>query len=120
MSRPIPSAVPRCALVVLLALATALVACGRKGSPVPPEGEESRYAYPSFYPSGGSGIPIFGRDPLAADEPVELADPIEPAPGRTVESEAEESPRSTFGEGPAITPANRDYTEPGPYGTSSQ
>ncbi len=113
MSRPILAG-PRRAFVVLLALAAALVACGRKDSPVPPEGEESRYIYPSFYPSGSSGAPIFGSDPLAAD------DPVEPPPGRADEPEAEEIPRSTFGQGPAITPANRDYTKPGPYGTSSQ
>jgi hypothetical protein len=91
-----------------------IAACGRKNPPVPPEGEESRYTFPSFYPSRRSGTPMFGRD---LPEPAKLA---EPAPGSADEPDAEERPRRTFGEGPAVRPFNRGYTEPGPYGTSSQ
>ncbi len=114
MSRPVSCAGRRATIVVLLALATALAACGRKNPPVPPEGEESRYTFPSFYPSRHSGTPIFGRD---LPEP---AKPAKPAPGSADEPDAEERPRSTFGEGPAVRPLNRDFTQPGPWGTSSQ
>ena len=34
-----------------LGLPGSLAACGKKGRPRPPEGEESSYTYPRFYPS---------------------------------------------------------------------
>ncbi|MDX1401321.1 MAG: lipoprotein [Kiloniellales bacterium] len=37
------------ALVVMTCIA--LGACGRKGPPHPPEGEEANYTYPKFYPN---------------------------------------------------------------------
>ncbi len=38
-----------CAL--LMAAAIALGACGKRGSPRPPEGQESEYTFPRFYPA---------------------------------------------------------------------
>ena len=37
--------------VVMMALLVALGACGRKGSPKPPAGQESAYTYPQDYPA---------------------------------------------------------------------
>lgn len=105
MNRLIPPTARRTAIVALLALATALAACGRKNQPVPPEGEKSRYSYPSFYPSRRSGIPLFGSDLPAREE-------VAPQP--------EEAPPDTVDDGPVLAPLDRDYTTVGPYGTSSQ
>ncbi len=106
MNRLIPHTASRGAIVILLALATALTACGRKNPPVPPEGEESRYSYPSFYPSRRSGIPLFGTD--------------SPAPDGATEPQAEEKPPDASDQGPVLAPLDRDYSTVGPYGTSSQ
>ncbi len=40
-----------------LLLAGALSSCGKKGSPGPPEGEESSYTYPGIYPNPASVLP---------------------------------------------------------------
>ena len=45
-------------LVVMTALALALSACGRKGSPKPPEGRESVYTYPNAYPATETVGPV--------------------------------------------------------------
>jgi len=53
----------RAALRLLLAAAVAaplalgLGACGKKGSPKPPEGEESQYTYPQAYPDPATVVP---------------------------------------------------------------
>ena len=39
------------AVVLLTAAALSLAACGKRGNPQPPEGEESQYSYPQFYPN---------------------------------------------------------------------
>lgn len=50
--------------VVMTALLVALGACGRKGSPKPPEGRESAYTYPQAYPEPASTGPVpEGEDP---------------------------------------------------------
>ncbi|WP_299621070.1 hypothetical protein [Pelagibius sp.] len=49
---------------VAAALLAALGACGKKGRPKPPEGEESAYTYPQPYPAPGTvGPPPEGQDP---------------------------------------------------------
>ncbi len=47
------SRLPRALLIAVLAtgLAGGLAACGKKGAPKPPAGEESRYTYPNAYPA---------------------------------------------------------------------
>lgn len=42
------------AVVVCLAVS----ACGRRGSPHPPAGEESQYSFPKFYPSPESTLEV--------------------------------------------------------------
>jgi len=48
-------------LLLTAAIATGLLAgaaaCGKKGSPRPPQGEESRYTYPQQYPAPGTVVP---------------------------------------------------------------
>lgn len=42
---------------VLASLALGLTACGKKGSPRPPEGEEADYTYPDQYPAPNTVTP---------------------------------------------------------------
>jgi len=42
---------------VALSLAAGLTACGKKGSPKPPEGQEADYTYPQPYPAPSSVTP---------------------------------------------------------------
>ena len=46
-----PATRPILTLLVVCLLSQGLAACGRKGPPVPPEGEEASYTYPGFYPN---------------------------------------------------------------------
>ncbi len=79
------------AALVLTALASGLAGCGRKGSMHAPEGEESSYTYPRFYPARDPKAPK-AEDPSAeenglgeegaADEPVPLA-PLSPSRSST-------------------------------------
>lgn len=55
-------------LVLTALLATA--ACGRRGPPVPPEGEEANYTYPQFYPNPEETLRL-GRDDPRLEEEVE-------------------------------------------------
>ncbi len=41
----------------LILLMSTLAGCGRKGPPVPPEGEASSYTYPQVYPNPASVLP---------------------------------------------------------------
>jgi hypothetical protein len=50
------------AVVVCLAVS----ACGRRGNPHPPAGEESQYSYPKFYPNPESTLEV-RRSDLAPD-----------------------------------------------------
>ena len=45
-------------LVVMTVLVLALSACGRKGSPKPPEGREAAYTYPHAYPATNTTGPV--------------------------------------------------------------
>jgi len=59
--------------LLLLAALFALAACGRRGDPHPPPGEESKYSYPRFYPNPEDTLEI-RRDSgltLATDSAVE-------------------------------------------------
>ncbi len=64
-------------LVLALALSLGLSACGKENQPSAPEGEESRYIYPQFYPKPSSVI-LQGEEVV-----VEVEDEVE------VEAEAE-------------------------------
>jgi len=44
-----------------------LAACGKKGSPKPPEGQESEYTYPQPYPAPRTVVP--GDETEASEEP---------------------------------------------------
>ena len=54
-----------------LALVLGVAACGKKGSPRPPEGQESEYTYPQDYPApntvtpGGEQAPGQGTNPFS-------------------------------------------------------
>lgn len=51
--------IPRLLLTaaVFAALLAGLTACGKKGSPRPPEGQESEYTYPHAYPAPATVTP---------------------------------------------------------------
>jgi hypothetical protein len=64
--------------LLLLALGLALSACGRRGDPHPPPGEESSYVYPRFYPNPDRTLAI-RRDSgltLATDEAVDAEEEL--------------------------------------------
>ncbi len=61
------------ACILLLAGAVVLGACGKKGRPQPPKGQESEYTYPQFYPAP---LPTARR--AEAPEEEEEAAPAEP------------------------------------------
>jgi len=104
-----------CAAAVLaLGLVLGLGACGRKNAPVPPEGEESRYTYPSFYPARGGGVPIFGRDPLAPGSTAR------DRAGRTGKDGGEEERRESPDGSIVTEPFEEGYTSGGKYGTSPE
>ncbi len=46
-----------CLAAAALVLGAGLGACGKRGGPRPPEGEESRYTYPRTYPHPRSVLP---------------------------------------------------------------
>lgn len=56
---------------VSAALLVGVAACGKKGPPKPPEGQESEYGYPQAYPApstvvpNGSSTPGSGAGPLS-------------------------------------------------------
>ncbi|HMA13651.1 MAG: hypothetical protein ACM35H_00285 [Bacteroidota bacterium] len=53
------ASIPRLLLTaaVSVALLTGVAACGKKGSPRPPEGQESEYRYPQDYPAPSTVVP---------------------------------------------------------------
>ena len=57
--------------LVLTALASGLAGCGRKGPTHAPEGEESAYTYPRFYPARDP------KEPMAEDSSAEENDLLE-------------------------------------------
>lgn len=65
------ASLPRALLTAALAAALAfgLTACGKKGSPKPPAGEESAYTYPQPYPAPGSVTPGAGDEAEEGDDP---------------------------------------------------
>lgn len=93
----------RTALCLLLA-AAALGACGKKGPLRAPEGEESRYTYPRFYPAPTPGTVTTGPAPRPPAETEQeptvrpLAD--EPSNLAPIPDEDERSETETFGSVP--------------------
>ncbi len=61
-------------ILLLMALAAGLVACGRRNAPSPPEGREAEYTYPRFYPAPATVLPA-GAD--ATEVEVERKPPPE-------------------------------------------
>ncbi len=66
-------------ILAVLALAVGLGACGKKGRLEAPEGEESAYTYPHFYPARSSVVPS-GRPGAEEEEEEELEDTLVPEP----------------------------------------
>ena len=66
----------RLACVLLLAAAFGLAACGKKGRPRPPEGLQSEYTWPQFYPAP---LPTARRTVAPLEETEGEAEPTEPA-----------------------------------------
>ncbi len=44
-------------MLVVMALAAVLAACGRRNSPSPPKGREAEYTHPRFYPAPATVLP---------------------------------------------------------------
>jgi len=44
-------------MLVLIAMAAALAACGRRNAPSSPKGREAEYTYPRFYPAPATVLP---------------------------------------------------------------
>jgi len=55
-------------LVLALSL-IGLTACGKKSDPMPPEGEEANYTYPSVYPTPKSVSPVAAQGELLKASP---------------------------------------------------
>ncbi len=94
----------RTALCLLLIAAAALGACGKKGPLRAPEGEESRYTYPRFYPAPAAGTVTTGRTAQPPGE-VEEEPPVrpladEPSPLSPFPDEDERSDTEVFGSVP--------------------
>ena len=60
------------AALLCLPLALGLAACGKKGAPKPPEGQESEYTYPQAYPAPESVIPDAEADPVEGANPLSI------------------------------------------------
>ena len=58
----------RAPAALLLVLALALGACGRKGDLYPPEGEEAIYTGTGTYPAPDSVVPQAGESPLVRED----------------------------------------------------
>ena len=95
------------ALLVLAVFAQALVACGRRNAPKPPEGRESEYSYPRPYPAPKSVLP---RGASAAEE-----EEAEAEAKAAAEAEAEEKRRDLRKLSPI--PPSSSRTKTTTYGT---
>lgn len=65
------ASLPRVLLTAALAagLALGLAACGKKGAPKPPAGEESAYTYSNDYPAPSTVTPDGGADSGERSDP---------------------------------------------------
>lgn len=109
-------------LIVMTAMALALGACGRKGSPKPPPGTEAAYTYPQTYPAADTtkAVPA-GQDPQDTRGPLSIFQGPESETAVTTGPEAEPKsilvlpPREPvpFGEKkgtPSVVPKSRTKT----------
>ena len=55
-------------MLVLIAMAAALAACGRRNAPGPPKGREAEYTYPRFYPAPATVLPADAEESGVAVE----------------------------------------------------
>ncbi len=60
------------AAVLSLPLVLGLAACGKKGAPKPPEGQESQYTYPQAYPAPDTVAPDAEADPVEGANPFSI------------------------------------------------
>ena len=104
------------ALGLLAALALAAGACGKRGAPHAPEGQEDAYTYPRFYPGPGKRLPIFGGTPAAA-APESAAEKERRKKRR---AKAQEEQRRLFQEELDADPFSDDDDTIGTYETSPQ
>jgi hypothetical protein len=60
------------AAALALPLVLGLAACGKKGSPKPPEGQEADYTYPRAYPAPETVVPGGSEEsgPARSDSPL--------------------------------------------------
>ena len=72
---PLPAVNPLRA-VLAAALAAGLVfglsACGKKGAPKPPAGQESEYNYPQAYPAPDTVVPDTSDEPASGTNPFSI------------------------------------------------
>lgn len=61
-----------CAAVLSLPLVLGLAACGKKGAPKPPEGQESQYTFPQAYPAPDTVAPDAQADPGEGANPLSI------------------------------------------------
>jgi len=109
---------------LLAALALAIGACGKRGAPQPPEGQEDAYTYPRFYPGPRKALPIFGGTPAAAEADSESDSEEEKERRKRRRAKAlgkeEEERRRLFREELDFAPFSEDNKTTGTYETSPQ
>ena len=70
--------------LAVIALATSLLACGRRNPPKPPKDREAEYTYPRFYPAPATVLPAAGAEPAGTiesePEPEEQIRSLSPIP----------------------------------------
>jgi hypothetical protein len=106
----------RRALGVLLALAVlapGLVACGKRGPPKPPAGQESEYSYPRPYPAPKSVLP----EGASAAEEEEAEAEAEAAAEAEAEAAAEAEEKSGGLRKLSPIPPSSSRTKTTTYGT---
>jgi hypothetical protein len=82
------------AALSVIALTTLLGACGRRNPPRPPEGRESEYTFPRFYPAPATVLPAAPggartgagdevEDDTEPEDDIRKLSPIPPSSSRT-------------------------------------
>lgn len=107
-------------LGLLAALALAIGACGKRGVPQAPEGQEDAYTYPRFYPGPSKGLPIFGATPAAATPESDQEKARKKKRRSKALDEKKEQRRRLFREELELAPFSEDDNTFGTYETSPQ
>ena len=104
---------------LLIMLVLAVGACGKRGAPKPPEGQEDAYTYPRFYPGPSKRLPIFGGTPAAAAPDAESVEEKERKKKRRAKAVGkEEEQRRLFREERDFAPFSEGFDTFGTYETS--